>query len=490
MRLAWAGPRLRLGTRIAAMTAVALLAVEALNAAVFVLIPARVLRPYSAHWFIAKSEEAALAIFQAEAKARDSLSARLGADNNLDIRWQRTWEEGAEESNKFLRPFLERARMAIETDLKGKARKVAAKGGFRLRGNILHVDVLPQPPDFISRLASGPLRPEEADLALLAPFEFAIQGLDGSWVTVAPQGMPSYWARVLPWFIILLGVAAMISLYSVIAAKRSLRPLERLAEAADNFGRTRQAAPIEPTGLREFEVIARAMNEMQERIKQFIDERTHMLAAMSHDLRTNLTGLRLDAEELADGETKDRLIEGMGEMERMISATLAFAGDDLKNEPTQMIDLAALLISLCDGFSDRNCSASYSGPDHLFAICQPVAIKRAFNNLFDNAIKYGGCARVQLAQSAGRAAISIADDGPGIPLDKARLAFQPFQRLDTSRNRETGGVGLGLTIARDIVQSHGGEIGLGVPPQGRGLEVRISLPLPSLRGTQEHLSAH
>jgi signal transduction histidine kinase len=464
------------------MTLLAFVAVEALNAAVFVFIPARVLRPYSAHWLIAKAEEAALALFQADATARDSLSARFGADNNLDIRWQQTWDEGESGSNQFLRPFLERARLAIENDLKGKARKVGVKGGFLLRGNIFHVDVLPQPPDFISRLASGPLRPGEADLALLAPFEFAVQGLDGSWVVIGPQGMPSYWARLVPWLVTLLGVAALISLYSAIMAKRSLRPLERLAEAAENFGRTRQAASIDPAGLREFGVIARSMNEMQERIKNFIDERTNMLAAMSHDLRTSLTGLRLDAEELADGEAKGRLLAGLGEMEQMISATLAFAGDDLKGEPTQKIDLAALLISLCDSFSDRNCSTSYSGPDHLFAMCQPLAIKRALTNLIDNAIKYGGCARVQLAHSGGRAAISIADEGPGIPPDKADIAFQPFRRLDSSRNRETGGVGLGLTIARDIIQSHGGEIGLGVPPQGSGLEVRISLPLPSSRG--------
>ena len=108
-----------------------------------------------------------------------------------------------------------------------------------------------------------------------------------------------------------------------------------------------------------------------------------------------------------------------------------------------------------------------------------MAIKRAFANLIDNAIKYGGCARVTLSNSGGRAAVSIADDGPGIAPDKAELAFQPFRRLDTSRNRDTGGVGLGLTIARDIIQSHGGEIALGVPPEGKGLEVRVSLPLPA-----------
>ena len=217
---------------------------------------------------------------------------------------------------------------------------------------------------------------------------------------------------------------------------------------------------------------------MQERIKRFLDERTHMLAAMSHDLRTGLTGLRLDAEEFAEGEAKDRLVAGMEEMERMISATLTFAGDELKSEPAQKIDLAALLISLCDSFSDRGFDAAYSGPDHLSATYQPVAIKRAFTNLIDNAIKYGGCARVTLLRSVDRATVSVTDDGPGIPPDKTGLAFEAFQRLDKSRNRETGGVGLGLTIARDIVQSHGGEIGLGVPPQGKGLEARVTLPVP------------
>ncbi|MGO9486842.1 MAG: ATP-binding protein [Rhodomicrobium sp.] len=464
--------------RIAATMLIAVLAVEALNAAVFLLIPARIVRLYSGHWLIAKSEEAASAIFQADAKARDTLSARFGADNNLYIRWQRTLP-ATPESDQFLRPWLERVRMAIENDLKGKARKVTVKGGLPLRGNIFHVDALPQPPDFLSRLElAGPLRPEEADIPLLGTFEFAIQGLDGSWVIIAPPGMPSYGARLLPWFIILLGAAAFISLLSAITAKKSLRPLERLAEAAGNFGRTRKAVPIDPAGLREFEVIARAMNEMQNRIKRFLDERTHMLAAISHDLRTSLTGLRLDAEELAEGDSKGHLIAGMEEMERMISTTLAFAGDELKSEPAQMLDLAALLISLCDSFSDRNCAASYSGPNHLFAMCQPVAIKRAFTNVIDNAIKYGGCARVELSNSGNRADVSIADDGPGIPPDKLSLAFQPFWRLDDSRNRKTGGVGLGLTIARDIIQSHGGEISLSLPPQGKGFEVLISLPLP------------
>ena len=353
------------------------------------------------------------------------------------------------------------------------------KGVLELRGNIFHVDLQPQPPDFLNRLPLGPLESGEADLPILGIFELAIQGLDGSWIIIEPEGTRGYAEQLRPLLILLTGAVALIAFLSTITARNTLRPLDRLTEGARQFGRTRKAVPIDPAGLHEFEVVARAMNEMQERIKRFIDERTHMLAALSHDLRTSLTGLLLDADEMAGGDSKNRLIAGLEEMDGVISATLAFAGDDLKREPAQMIDLAALLISLCDSFSDRNCSASYSGPDHLFAMCQPVAIKRALTNLIDNAVKYGGCARVQLGLAADGAAISIADDGPGIPADKADLAFKPFARLDYARNRESGGVGLGLTIARDIIQSHGGEISLVTPTTGKGLEVLISLPLPS-----------
>ena len=483
MRFPVRWPRFRLQTRIAVTMLLVVLAVQVLNAIVFVLMPAHLLTVYSAHWLIEQSEAAALAIFQADTKARRPLSARLGADNRLQIRWLPEWAEPASAAASALtRPFLERARGSIEADLKGKAGKVMVKGLLELHGNQFKVDVLQQPPDFVSRLAHGPLRPGDPDLPIIGPFELAIQGLDGSWVVIESEGSPIYAASVQPLLIFLVSAAALVSLLSAFVARRWLRPLDQLALAARKFGHTRKAVHVDPEGLQEFEVIEQAMNEMQDRIKRFLDERTHMLAAMSHDLRTNLTGLRLDAEDLAEGEAKDRLVDGMEDMERMISATLAFASGELKSEPAQLIDLAALLISLCDSFSDRGCAASYGGPDHLSAFCQPVAIKRAFANLIDNAIKYGGCARVALSHSGGRTAISIADDGPGIPPEKAELAFQPFRRLDASRNRETGGVGLGLTIARDIVQSHGGDIVLGQPAQARGLEVRVSLPLPSARG--------
>jgi signal transduction histidine kinase len=470
-------PRLGLGTRIAITVVAALLAIDAIYAVLFVLMPARLLTTYSAHWLIMKTEEASSLILQADTQERDALADRFGEDNNLQVSWRRTWDEPGTETKKPLRPFMERVRASITRDLGGKVRKTAVKGALDLQGNILKVDVKPYPPDFINKLPTGPLEPGDADLAVLGIFELAIQGLDGSWIIIRPKGTQGYAERLQPWLILLTVAVAVISVFSAIAARNTLRPLQRLTESARQFGRTRKADPIDPAGLHEFAVVAQAMNDMQDSIKRFIDERTQMLAALSHDLRTSLTTLRFDAEEVA-GDGKNRLVAGMEDMERVISATLTFAGNDLKSEQTQLIDLASLLISLCDSFIDRGCDVSYSGPDHLFAVCQPMATKRAFTNVIDNAVKYGGCARVLLHHSADAATISIQDDGPGVPPEKTDLAFRPFGRLDYARNRETGGVGLGLTIARDVIQSHGGEIRLGAPPHGKGLEVSISLPLP------------
>jgi signal transduction histidine kinase len=273
----------------------------------------------------------------------------------------------------------------------------------------------------------------------------------------------------------LIGAVILVSALSALTATRSLRPLNRLVAAAEKLGRTRETTPIDAAGLNEFGIIANALNDMQSRIKQFLDERTQMLAAISHDSRTSLTRLRLEAEELTESETKARLILDISEMERMISATLTFAGDQLKSEPQQRVDLAALLISLCDSFSDYGQPADYNGPNHAYHFCQPVAMKRAFDNLIGNAIKYGSRASVTLTLENGALIVSITDVGPGIPPDKVELAFRPFGRIETSRSRETGGVGLGMPIARDIIRAHGGEISLQNRPEG-GLEVLVGLP--------------
>ena len=316
-RKAW--PRPRLQTRLALTILSAIIAVAALYAVLFLLMPARLLAMYSAHWLVGKAVEATLVIFKENPPARDARAARFGADNRLKICWRRNWDAAKPEPGKGQRPFVERARATIERDLAGKVRKVAVRGVLELRGNMFHVDVQPHPSDFLNRLPLGPLGSGEADLPILGIFEFAIQGLDGSWIIIEPEDTKSYAERLQPWLILLGGAVGLVSILSTITARRALRPLKRLAESARNFGRTRKAVPIDPAGLNEFEVIARAMNEMQERIKSFIDERTHMLAALSHDLRTSLTGLLFDAEELTGGDSKDRLIAGMEDMERVIS---------------------------------------------------------------------------------------------------------------------------------------------------------------------------
>ena len=206
-RKAW--PRLRLGTRIAATILAAIIAVDALYAVLFLLMPARIITTYSARWLVGKADEATSIIFQEDEQARDARAARFGADNHLRIRWRRTWGEPEPEPKKGLRPFLDRARASIERDLEGKVRKVAVRGALELRGNMFHVDLQPHPPDFLNRLPLGPLGHGEADLPILGIFELAIQGLDESWITIEPEGTQGYAERLRPLLILLTGAVGL-----------------------------------------------------------------------------------------------------------------------------------------------------------------------------------------------------------------------------------------------------------------------------------------
>jgi signal transduction histidine kinase len=228
----------------------------------------------------------------------------------------------------------------------------------------------------------------------------------------------------------------------------------------------------------EIDAIADSFNQMQQRLKRFVDERTYMLAAISHDLRTPLTRLRLFAEYVGDEQQRRLVLNDIEEMEQMIRASLTFASDESRLEPHSGVDLAALLISLCDTVSDAGGKAFYEGPDHAELPCQPIAMRRAFSNVIDNACKYGSQAEVCLLESADAIEITVADRGPGIPADQVAFAFLPFRRLEGSRNRESGGVGLGLTIARDVFHGHGGSITLASAASG-GLLVRVRLPKPA-----------
>lgn len=303
---------------------------------------------------------------------------------------------------------------------------------------------------------------------------------DGSWLSFTggdPLAGPFGIVRFILW---MGAILAVILLVSLLAARRVTAPLAGFAAAAERLSVAGEADPLPEEGPSELRAATRAFNRMQARLTRFVADRTQMLAAIGHDLRTPITRLRLRAELVDDPEMQRRMLADLDEMEAMISATLAFARDDAQREPRGRFDLADLLQSLCDDRVDAGHRAVYDGPAHMVAEGRPVALRRALANLMDNAIKYGGGFTVRLeggTEGSGRnALIHIDDDGPGIPETEFEKVFAPFYRLERSRSRDTGGVGLGLSTARSIVRGHGGDVTLS-NRSGGGLRATATLPL-------------
>ena len=263
------------------------------------------------------------------------------------------------------------------------------------------------------------------------------------------------------------------------AVRRLTRPVTDLAAAAERLGRGVNAPPLPENGPREVATAAAAFNTMASNIRRFVADRTQMLAAISHDLRTPITRLRLRAEFLEDEDQRRKMLADLAEMEAMIAATLTFARDDAANEPAGAVDLASLARTVLDEAADANPeragAVAYEGPEHLVLQLRPVSMKRALTNLIGNALKYGDAARLRLEARGQGAVLILDDDGPGIPDGAQEAVFQPFHRIEGSRNRETGGTGLGLTIARSILRAHGGDVTLG-NREGGGLRVVARLP--------------
>ncbi len=347
-----------------------------------------------------------------------------------------------------------------------------------------------QPPaeaatDWLSRHLSRDLRQALGDLGPAAividdsPAEQVaawLQLADGSWltVTVDREALGSFWPLRFG-----LGLSVLtggIALLAVWAARRVTVPLGRFAQAAGRLGTDVNAPPMAEAGPSEIVQAARAFNQMQERIQRLVDDRTRMLAAIAHDLRTVLTRLRLRAELIDDTEQQRKAIADLDTMATMLDETLAFARDDGAGESRQDVDLAALVRSLCDDLADVGQPVHYLGPDRLRFASRPVALRRALANLIDNAVKYGREAEVGLQTERDTIRLTIEDRGPGIPAAAREQVFQPFFRLEPSRSRTTGGTGLGLAVARTIVHRHGGMITLDDRPGG-GLVVRVTLPV-------------
>jgi len=271
-------------------------------------------------------------------------------------------------------------------------------------------------------------------------------------------------------------IAVVVTVVSLLTARRLTAPLAAFATAAERLGVDGAVAPLPETGPLELRVATRAVNRMQERVLRFVEDRTRMVAAIGHDLRTPLTRLRLRAEFIEDPELQRKMLADLDEMEAMVNATLAFARDDAQHEARVPADLADLLQSLCDDRIDAGGAAAYIGPAHLPVVCRPVAMRRALANLIDNALNYGMGAEVALAAAGGQAVVTIDDSGPGIPESLLEAVFQPFYRVESSRSRDTGGTGLGLAVARTIIRGHGGDITLANRSEG-GLRVTVTVPM-------------
>jgi len=304
---------------------------------------------------------------------------------------------------------------------------------------------------------------------------------DGGWLNIAADPEP-----IRPWhsptflaaFLMMTLTAAGLTLWAV---RRLTAPVRVLAAAAEALGRDVNAAPLPENGPTETAVAAVAFNTMAARIRSFVSDRTEMLTAIGHDLRTPITRLKLRAEFIDDEELRAKILGDLDELETMVSATLAFGRDARANEPVSSVDLVELLRTILDETSDAHPETAdrltYDGPPHQTVRARPVALKRALANLVSNAESYGGSARVTMVPPAdGTVAVTIEDDGPGIPAHEMDRVFEPFHRLEESRNRETGGVGLGLPIARNMLRAHGGDVVLKNRPEG-GLKAIVTLPV-------------
>ncbi len=331
----------------------------------------------------------------------------------------------------------------------------------------------------VPRPAVQPRHHAERQAAMMPPhwrrMIVTVRLTDDRWLTLT-MGVPEPAPAVTWTFVAAMGAMAIIViLTSILAVRRVTAPLGIVTRAAQRLGRDVNAAPIAETGSLEMRQAAQAFNDMQRRLQGVLRNRTTMLAALSHDLRTPLTLLRLRTEGLPESEDRTRMLASIDTLDAMVAATLAYARDTTAPEPWRRTDITALVGSIVDDMADAGMDATMVSSVPIVLECQPHNLRRAVANLVENGVKYGTRARVVVEPMQAGVGIVIDDDGPGIPdADLARV-FDPFFRLEGSRNRDTGGTGLGLAIARTIAEAHDGRIVLANRPEG-GLRATLELP--------------
>jgi signal transduction histidine kinase len=280
-----------------------------------------------------------------------------------------------------------------------------------------------------------------------------------------------------PWIVTLLFGAISVTLLGLWAARALTAPLSSFAKAAENFSLNGAAPPLPERGPEEIRSVAKALNRMRERITTLIDDRTKMLAAISHDLRTPITRMRLRSEFIEDDLHRRRMLGDLDQMRSMLESVLSFLRNDRKLESMTLADIASTLELVTDQFADMGHKVTYDGPEHAMATVRPDDLHRSVTNLVENAVRFGAEATIRLLMSPDTVTIEVEDDGPGISDARKEVMLEPFVRGDDARNMdEAAGFGLGLSIARSIVLAHRGTLSLH-DRQPHGLIVRIELPV-------------
>jgi len=328
---------------------------------------------------------------------------------------------------------------------------------------------------------------QPADLAVYAPPGTNAEAADGhlllvslklhdhSWInysiTKLGLGHASLRGIILSTTLMALGV----TLVSLLILRSVTRPLRACAAAAENLYRGAGSQMLAVSGPREIHHLAIAFNEMQQRVKRMVDDRTLTLAAISHDLKSPLSRLSLRVERIAEPDVRRSMETDISEMLAMIDSALDFLKGDFAASEVRPLDLAAMLESICDDLIDQGHEVTFRRTGDTVLRGRPLALKRAFANLIGNAVKYGGSADVAVQHCTGEIVVAIVDRGPGIPLEERDAVFTPFFRGRPYRDTELGGAGLGLTVARTIIRAHGGEVVL-LDAEGGGLRVEVRLP--------------
>jgi len=308
---------------------------------------------------------------------------------------------------------------------------------------------------------------------------------DGAWLraegALVAEDAPASLSMDIVVSTLIMFVAVLVA--AIWAARRLARPLRHMALAADRLGRDVTAPPLPEEGPEEVRRAAEAFNRMQSRLRRLVEDRMQMLAAISHDLRTPITLLRLRAEFIPDKTEQAKTLQTLDEMAEMVNSLLAFAREEAAEEEIRVVDLAALVDTVCADLADTGAKVTFRPADPLPMSCRVSAVRRAVTNLVSNAVRHGGEASVAMETTPDQVRIIVEDEGPGIPEGELEQVFRPFYRVERSRNRDTGGVGLGLAVVRSVARQHGGDAFVENRPDG-GLRAVVTLPLtpPSAAG--------